>query len=109
MDSKTAASQPHDAGPATVPQVDADADAAAAFGANVGDIWRALGGVSLPLPTLAKVQADYLREAGALWNDAVAHQAQGASSAVARPVVADRRFAAADWTTNPTASFVARK
>ena len=104
MDSKPAASQPHDAGRASGPQ----GEAAAAFGSTAGSLWRALAGVSLPLPTLARVQADYLREAGALWNDAVAHQARGASSAVARPVAADRRFAAADWTANPTASFVAQ-
>lgn len=48
--------------------------------------------------TLAELQADYLKQASALWN---ASLGQGEA-----PAVSDRRFAAPEWRANPAASFM---
>jgi polyhydroxyalkanoate synthase len=48
--------------------------------------------------TLAELQADYLKQATALWN---ASLGQGEA-----PPVSDRRFAAPEWRANPLASFI---
>jgi polyhydroxyalkanoate synthase len=47
---------------------------------------------------LADLQADYLKQATALWNSALG---QGEA-----PAVSDRRFAAPEWRSNPAASFM---
>jgi len=47
---------------------------------------------------LADLQADYLKQATALWNSALG---QGEA-----PAVSDRRFAAPEWRANPAASFM---
>ncbi|MFN3862569.1 MAG: class I poly(R)-hydroxyalkanoic acid synthase [Roseateles sp.] len=47
---------------------------------------------------LAQLQADYLRQAVALWNAALG---QGEA-----PAISDRRFAAPEWTANPAAHFM---
>ena len=67
---------------------------------------------------LAKVQADYLKQATALWNDAIekclaplAGEAIGAVNghAKATPVkIADKRFASNAWGKHPNLSFVAQ-
>lgn len=44
------------------------ADAAKAFGSTVGEIWKSMSGLSLPLPARSKLQADYLKQATELWN-----------------------------------------
>ena len=59
---------------------------AQAFGNAVGEIWKSMQGLSLPLPALNTLQAEYLKEATALWNGAI-ERAPGdkqASRAVAR-------------------------
>lgn len=48
--------------------------------------------------TLAELQADYLKQAAALWNSAL-----GQSDV---PAVSDRRFSAPEWRANPAASFM---
>lgn len=96
---------------------------------------NALSSLNIPLPTLAKIQSDYLSQTTALWNEtlqsafaAAASPAQGKGKATqghgsddpagAKPgdkappkrslVQGDRRFAAADWSSQPTASYVAQ-
>ena len=44
------------------------ADAAKAFGSNVGEIWKSMSSLNLPLPAVSKLQADYLKQATDLWN-----------------------------------------
>ena len=68
---------------------------AAAFGGAVGEIWKSMQGLSMPLPALSNLQADYLKEAVALWNG-VLGSTSGGSTPPATPQ-RDRRFAAADW------------
>ncbi|MFG6440825.1 class I poly(R)-hydroxyalkanoic acid synthase [Roseateles sp. LKC17W] len=48
--------------------------------------------------TLAELQADYLKQAAALWNGSLG---QGEA-----PAVSDRRFSAPEWRANPAASFM---
>lgn len=48
--------------------------------------------------TLAELQADYLKQATALWNTSLG---QGEAAAIG-----DRRFAAPEWRSNPAASFM---
>jgi polyhydroxyalkanoate synthase len=75
---------------------------AQAFGNAVGAIWKAMQGLSLPLPALSALQADYLQEATALWNSVVER------APADKAPVADRRFAASDWASNPAAAFNAQ-
>ncbi|MBL8304077.1 MAG: alpha/beta fold hydrolase, partial [Ideonella sp.] len=85
-----------------------------AFGATVGDLMKSMAGLNLPLPTLGQVQADYLKQATELWNQSLLGFQQAATSApAAKPAaktsgIADRRFAAADWASNPQAAYIAQ-
>ena len=80
-------------------------EAARAFGSNVGEVWKAMSGLSLPLQALSQLQGQYLAEAAALWNQTVARMGDGQSQP-APP--ADRRFAGSDWTANPAAAHIAQ-
>ena len=63
-------------------------------------------GLSLPLPALNALQAEYMKEATALWNGAVErYRGQEAEGAAA---IGDRRFAANDWAGNPAAAMAAQ-
>jgi polyhydroxyalkanoate synthase subunit PhaC len=53
----------------------------------------------LPMPALANVQAAYLKQSAALWNESL-------HTALAAPV--DRRFAAPDWSSNPAPAYTAQ-
>jgi polyhydroxyalkanoate synthase len=59
---------------------------------------QGLTGLQLAPEALGQLQADYLREATALWNQA-AGQAPGSAPG-------DRRFAAQDWTASPASAFM---
>jgi polyhydroxyalkanoate synthase len=87
------------AAPAPAPS----ADAAQAFGAAVGNIWRSLAGLNLPQDQLARLQGEYLREATQLWNASL-QRLQGSDT----PPLPDRRFAAEDWAANPLAAHLAQ-
>ena len=49
---------------------DAD-ETARAFGSTVGEVWKAMSGLNLPLPALTQVQTDYVKEAADLWNQSL--------------------------------------
>jgi len=86
-------------------------DSADAFGATIGDVFKSMSGLSLPLPALSALQADYMAQASALWNQSIGAAAppNGATQPVTRPEpLGDRRFSAAAWADNPMASFTAR-
>jgi len=74
---------------------------AAAFGNAVGEIWKSMQGLSLPLPALSSLQADYLKQATELWNGVIQ---QGHDKGKGTPL-ADRRFAANDWASNPASAY----
>ncbi len=84
----------------------AHADTAEAFGNAVGEIWKSMQGLSLPLPALSALQADYIKDATALWNGAVErYRDRAGQGAIA---LDDRRFAANDWASNPGAALAAQ-
>ena len=81
-----------------------------AVGAAVGDIFKALAGLNLPLPQLAKIQADYVNSAAEVWNQSL-HALGGeraAAAATPRSPVADRRFGSPEWLAHPASAFTAQ-
>jgi len=91
------------------PIPDAD-ETARAFGSTVGEIWKSMQGLSLPLPAVNQVQTDYLTQATALWNESLQQLSTGKGDAAKAPAkpLGDRRFAAQDWATNPAAAYMAQ-
>jgi polyhydroxyalkanoate synthase subunit PhaC len=81
-------------------------DAARAFGSSVGEVWKAVTGLTLPLPALSNLQRDYIDQAATLWNQTVA-RSQPDGGRPEKPLP-DRRFAAADWLSNPAAAYTAQ-
>ncbi|MET0348722.1 MAG: class I poly(R)-hydroxyalkanoic acid synthase [Rhizobacter sp.] len=66
---------------------------------------KSVSGLSVPLPALTELQADYLRQASDLWNRSM--NFGSAKSEPAAPL-GDRRFAAPEWQSDPGASFAAQ-
>jgi polyhydroxyalkanoate synthase len=86
--------------------LEAASEAAAAFGSNVGEVWKAMSGLALPLPALSKLQSKYVEEASAVWNQAVERlKTDGERDAAA---LGDRRFGGAEWMRNPAAAYTAQ-
>ncbi len=79
---------------------------AQALGHAVGEIWKSMQGLSLPLPALSALRADYVKEATALWNGAV--ERLGSDQTGSATALGDRRFAANDWAGSPTAALTAQ-
>lgn len=83
-----------------------------AFGANVGDLMKSMSGLNLPLSTLGHVQAEYLKQATELWNQTLLGFQQPAGVAgkggAKTSGIADRRFAAVEWATNPQSAYLAQ-
>ena len=89
----------------------------AAFGATVADTLKSMSELSLPVPSIAQLQTDYIQQATALWNQSLQQFQAFAGSAIdkntapaapAPPVLGDRRFAAPDWVSNPASAFTAQ-
>jgi len=72
---------------------------AAALSSSMTEVWKTMSGLSLPMPALTQLQADYLKTATELWNQTL-HSADTAAPS-------DRRFAARDWG-NPASAYVAQ-
>ncbi len=75
-----------------------------ALGTNA-DLWKTLSGLSLPLPDLNALQAEYLAQATALWNQSVTVDPAQPHQPVK---IDDRRFASEAWQSNPAAAFTAQ-
>ena len=73
--------------------------AASAFGASVSQAMGQFAGLNVPAQTLEALQADYVKQATELWNQAL--------RTADLPSLADRRFSATDWAQNPMAAFTA--
>jgi polyhydroxyalkanoate synthase len=73
---------------------------------------KSISSLSLPPSALTEIQAQYIAQATALWNETLqrlkspTRQADGVAPTT--PVIADRRFSAKDWVENPMAAFVAQ-
>lgn len=92
--------KPHSASP-TLPD---SGEVARAFGSSVGEVWKAMSGLSLPLPAVTQLQTEYLRQATDVWNQNL-ESLQGKGQAAAPT---DRRFAGQDWMSNPAAAYLAQ-
>ena len=108
------------AGPAAAPPAAGfDPDAAArAFGSNVGEIWKSMSSLQVPLEQLKALQDEYIQGATQLWNSGLQAMpglgAAGfgipgdASGAPAAAKLQDRRFSSEEWARNPAASHLAQ-
>ncbi len=77
-----------------------------ATGLGLDDAARALEQLSVPMQKLAEMQADYLKQATELWNRSLT-RLPGARDATPPPPLADKRFQAQEWASNPGAAFLA--
>ena len=77
-----------------------------AIGAAVGDIFKSMAGLNVPVQQLAQIQADYLKSATELWNQSL-HTLNGDAAAKPAPI-ADRRFGSSEWLANPAAAYTAQ-
>jgi polyhydroxyalkanoate synthase len=82
------------------------AHSAQAFGTAVGDIWKAMSGLSLPLQQLTQIQGEYVKSATEMWNQSL-QRLQGQEEAKPAPL-GDRRFAGSEWLSNPAAAMTAQ-
>jgi polyhydroxyalkanoate synthase len=76
-------------------------DKAQAFGSAVGDAFKSMAGMTMPIQDMARLQQNYLQEMGSLWNQALGSTQDHAP-------IKDRRFSSEAWTANPMAAFTAR-
>ena len=76
-----------------------------AMGTAMTDMWKTVSGLSLPADAMSKLQADYLSQATAMWNNALSLPAAGATPA--KPV-GDKRFSADAWGQNPATALAAQ-
>ncbi len=77
---------------------------AQALGAAVNDLMKSMSGLTLHADALAKLQADYVKQATELWNQSV----QAAGQQDQKKPLGDRRFAAKEWASNPAAAYTAQ-
>jgi polyhydroxyalkanoate synthase len=76
-----------------------------AFSTAMGDMWKTMSGLSLPMDAMTKLQADYMAQATSLWNGALTgFQKDGTPPAP----LGDKRFAAEAWAKNPVAAVAAQ-
>ncbi len=78
----------------------------------ISDIVKSFEGFNLPMPAIAELQTQYVKQASELWNQSLGSLPTGATSmgaaASPQPLLKDRRFASADWAANPQAAFTAQ-
>ncbi|MBV8125937.1 MAG: class I poly(R)-hydroxyalkanoic acid synthase [Burkholderiaceae bacterium] len=86
----------HDIDPMPLSSVAAD------IAGSLGDAFKNLSGLQIPVESWTQLQSDYLKQATALWNDSIAASVQDA------PKLKDRRFAAEAWSANPASNFIAQ-
>ena len=71
----------------------------------MGDAVKLMGAVSLPMDTLATLQANYVTQATALWNDALGQLAKDGKAPAPQ---GDKRFANPAWAESPAAAMAAQ-
>ncbi|MDZ7858600.1 MAG: class I poly(R)-hydroxyalkanoic acid synthase [Sphaerotilus sp.] len=70
------------------------------LGQDVAGLFKTLSQLQIPPAELARIQGEYLRSAGEIWNSSLS-----AGGKVTLPK--DRRFSAPEWSENPMAGFAA--
>jgi polyhydroxyalkanoate synthase subunit PhaC len=91
-------------------------EAATAFTESMAGIWQSLQSLSSlkwPAEPMLRLQQSYVESATALWNQSMAGlqpPAPGQAQATVQPPapIADRRFAAKEWLSNPASAFTAQ-
>ncbi|HEU5297205.1 MAG TPA: class I poly(R)-hydroxyalkanoic acid synthase [Burkholderiaceae bacterium] len=84
------------------------ADSARALGSAVGESLKSFAGLRVPLQTVSELQDDYVKQASELWNQSLKRW-QPVDGAAAQPApLADKRFSAPEWVTNPAAAYTAQ-
>ena len=78
---------------------------AQAIGHAIGDAVKSMGGLYVPMEALTKLQTEYLTQASQMWNSSLATLSGQAQDSAP---VADKRFAAAAWASNPVAAMAAQ-
>jgi polyhydroxyalkanoate synthase subunit PhaC len=78
---------------------------AEAFGSAMAEGLKSMQGLSVPMEQLARIQGDYLKAATEMWNQSL--QGLQGEVAGAKPL-ADRRFSASEWMSNPAAAMTAQ-
>ncbi len=70
----------------------------------------AIAGLNVPQQALTELQGRYLQEATDIWNQALRSLQASPPAAGQAPLekIADRRFASADWSTNPLSAYSAQ-
>ena len=82
---------------------------ARALGTAVGEFWKSMVGLSVPIKAFSDLQSDYVKQATELWNQTLTrvNPRSGESTAPAAPIT-DKRFAAPEWAANPASAFPQR-
>ncbi len=81
---------------------------AQAFGHSIGETLKSFGAASVPPATMVSLQADYLKHAAQIWNDALGGSGSRQDGVPSKPVIKDRRFSNDAWTSNPTTAYLAQ-
>jgi len=81
-----------------------------ALGEALAGMFKSMSGLNLPMPQLAQIQSDYLKNATEVWNQSLQRLQPAAPEAAPAPraPIGDRRFASDEWLANPTAAFTAQ-
>lgn len=72
----------------------------------LGDVFKAMTALNLPLQQLAQIQGDYVKSATEVWNQSL--RGMNPESGTEPPAIADRRFGTSEWVSNPAAAFTAQ-
>ena len=92
--------------PKSKPSAQPPATPVDSLGTAIGDMWKTVSGLSLPMQDLSRLQGDYLKSASEVWNQAL-HLSQP-DSAGKSGGIGDRRFAGQAWLDNPAAAYTAQ-
>jgi polyhydroxyalkanoate synthase subunit PhaC len=106
--SKGAAPEPAQASAATMSAATAAVQAnPEVLGATLGEMFKSISGLSVPLPQLTQIQNDYVHSATEVWNESL-QRMRGEDGQAAPTPLADRRFGHEAWLNNPAAAFTAQ-
>ena len=83
------------------------AESARALGSAMGDLWKSVAGLKLPIDSFSSLQTDYVKQATELWNQSLV-RSQPDAQAAAPAAIGDKRFAAPEWANNPAATYTAQ-
>jgi hypothetical protein len=83
------------------------AESARALGSAMGELWKSVAGLKLPIDSFSSLQTDYVKQATELWNQSLL-RSQPDTRETAPAAIGDKRFAAPEWANDPTAAYTAQ-